>query len=700
MRKRIFKIGILCLGCMVVAVQGIHSIFADTPKDITSLVDFGTVNVYVKGSSTSAPEYIIKDDVKQENAPVIKVTSTVHFEFGWEISTTNLQQMSTDDYFYVTLPEYFHFSNSTPSAPLTTKSGKVIGILEMVEHDGKKKLKATLNDGAFESVGLEEGYLYAVGMANAVKDGVEVGQGSRPTIDIEPNGGGQNPMGEDPVGDNQGELVKNGYSNALTGSIRWSFNIFRDNHIKALNGAQTTNYTDVIFEDQLSLDQTLTYASFSVPIYLSNSSGQMSGYPMGNIPLENVIPVSTIQKLVQGDTENDTEFESRIRTATKLCYGVTSSNKVIINLKNIPNMTGNEEDGFLIKTSFMNELDDNLATYVANGLITQQRADLTRTAYQNMLTNGNGGAFGINISIDATTTKNNGEYLYNKAKVSWSDNTNGVESNEVQLQVQKIGGGAEGIPKGTFLLTKEDGETNIALKDVEFVLEKKNNALYEEYGTYITDEEGNIKVENLVPGEYRIKEIDNPNTLYGDEIAFNPEGIVDEENYYYFEIVSSATNGIEVTAYNYISYGDVILTKTDSKTSAVLKGAEFTLQKEDGTILEANCITDENGQIQATGLIPGKYQFIETKAPTGYILSTKPLSFEIVRNQQATLMIEMMNDIIPEASNITDNQSKELEAKNQVSVIETVDNTDIIILIISLIISECIIIRFRQKKRI
>ncbi len=66
----------------------------------------------------------------------------------------------------------------------------------------------------------------------------------------------------------------------------------------------------------------------------------------------------------------------------------------------------------------------------------------------------------------------------------------------------------------------------------------------------------------------------------------------------------------------------------------ILQGAEFTLFDASGNIIEEKLTTDENGQITVEGLFPGKYKFVETKAPDGYQLDSTPLEFEITSPQE------------------------------------------------------------------
>ncbi|WP_270313074.1 MSCRAMM family protein [Vagococcus fluvialis] len=70
--------------------------------------------------------------------------------------------------------------------------------------------------------------------------------------------------------------------------------------------------------------------------------------------------------------------------------------------------------------------------------------------------------------------------------------------------------------------------------------------------------------------------------------------------------------------------GSVSLVKTDKVDAKIfLAGAEFSLFKADGTLVDTGLKTDANGKLTYKNLLPGSYYFLETKTPTGYELSTK-----------------------------------------------------------------------------
>ncbi|MGL4697506.1 Spy0128 family protein [Enterococcus larvae] len=83
--------------------------------------------------------------------------------------------------------------------------------------------------------------------------------------------------------------------------------------------------------------------------------------------------------------------------------------------------------------------------------------------------------------------------------------------------------------------------------------------------------------------------------------------------------------------YTPLSSGKIHLKKIDDKTGATLAGAEFELQYPNGDVVEGyeTITTDANGEATIENLEAGSYQVVETKAPTGYVIDTTPITFEV-----------------------------------------------------------------------
>jgi LPXTG-motif cell wall-anchored protein len=129
---------------------------------------------------------------------------------------------------------------------------------------------------------------------------------------------------------------------------------------------------------------------------------------------------------------------------------------------------------------------------------------------------------------------------------------------------------------------------------------------------------------------------------------------------------TASLNGLDVAADADIVFGgngsaqqdySVRLTKHDADTQAVLAGATYDLQDSTGKVLQSGLTTDANGQLIVEKLAAGNYQFVETKAPEGYELNTKPLTFTL-GTPKTLLSIEVSQDdqkmpVVPATGDVT-----------------------------------------------
>ncbi|CCQ19456.1 Wall-associated protein [Listeria monocytogenes N53-1] len=188
---------------------------------------------------------------------------------------------------------------------------------------------------------------------------------------------------------------------------------------------------------------------------------------------------------------------------------------------------------------------------------------------------------------------------------------------------------------GSVELTKLDSATKATLAGATFELQdKEGNTLQTDLKT---DENGVLKVTDLVPGSYQFVETSAPT---GYKLDNSPVS---------FEVVAGETDQVvKVTKENTLEVGSVELTKLDSATKATLAGATFELQDKEGNTLQTGLTTDENGVLKVTDLVPGTYQFVETKAPIGYELDTTPVSFEIVAGETDQIVkVTKENTLVP-----------------------------------------------------
>ncbi|MDN7235764.1 SpaA isopeptide-forming pilin-related protein [Listeria monocytogenes] len=188
---------------------------------------------------------------------------------------------------------------------------------------------------------------------------------------------------------------------------------------------------------------------------------------------------------------------------------------------------------------------------------------------------------------------------------------------------------------GSVELTKLDAATKATLAGATFELQdKEGNTLQTDLKT---DGNGVLKVTDLVPGSYQFVETSAPT---GYKLDNSPVS---------FEVIAGETDQVvKVTKENTLEVGSVELTKLDSATKVTLAGATFELQDKEGNTLQTGLTTDENGVLKVTDLVPGTYQFVETKAPSGYELDTTPVSFEIVAGETDQIVkVTKENTLVP-----------------------------------------------------
>lgn len=182
---------------------------------------------------------------------------------------------------------------------------------------------------------------------------------------------------------------------------------------------------------------------------------------------------------------------------------------------------------------------------------------------------------------------------------------------------------------GSAYLYKIDESSN-PLADAEFKIIDSNGDTVKE--GLVSDENGFINSGLLSPGKYQFIEIKAPN---GYELDNSP---ID------FEVVDGQETAINLSKINERSVpSDVILTKIDSETNETLEGAEFKLQDALGNDIATNLVSDSSGKIVVQGLHSGAYQFIETKAPEGYILDNQPILFNIKNAQTEAVQVVAKN---------------------------------------------------------
>ncbi|MDP7991662.1 SpaA isopeptide-forming pilin-related protein [Bacillus sp. MHSD_36] len=196
------------------------------------------------------------------------------------------------------------------------------------------------------------------------------------------------------------------------------------------------------------------------------------------------------------------------------------------------------------------------------------------------------------------------------------------------------------LTKGGVILTKIDDIDRTMLKNAVFKIVDMDGK--EVRTNLVTDDNGEISVSDLRPGDYQFIE------------TAAPEHYVLNETPIPFKIERNQTKKIPVTGKNTLKKGSVELTKIDDiDTDTKLAHAVFNLLDADGEVVEEGLQTNAEGKIVVENLRPGTYKFIETAAPEHYDLNKKPIEFTIKKSQTETLHVTAKNALTKGAVELT-----------------------------------------------
>ncbi|MCD2254770.1 SpaA isopeptide-forming pilin-related protein [Listeria marthii] len=194
-----------------------------------------------------------------------------------------------------------------------------------------------------------------------------------------------------------------------------------------------------------------------------------------------------------------------------------------------------------------------------------------------------------------------------------------------------IGSGSGTATIGSLEITKVDKKDNSKkLTGAKFQLYTLEGDKAGQEAT--TDSDGKIVMDGLQSGKYKLVETEAP-TGYA----------ISDEYKDGKEITVAADVATSVTIENTEQTGSAVLLKEDSVTKDAIAGAEFELQNADGTKVVENLVSNADGKIEVTDLAPGDYQFVETKAPTGYVLDVTPAKFKVEFNQATAVNVTKEN---------------------------------------------------------
>ncbi|MBS4202392.1 Cna B-type domain-containing protein [Bacillus sp. FJAT-49732] len=183
-------------------------------------------------------------------------------------------------------------------------------------------------------------------------------------------------------------------------------------------------------------------------------------------------------------------------------------------------------------------------------------------------------------------------------------------------------------------LTKKDAISGNLLPGAEFELTYQAGP-YPNGTTVIktADSSGKVTFEDLKPGTYSIKESKAP-----EGYILNTTPIIVEVTLNHVHNNQTVKKDIQNDPFVH-----VILVKEDSETAYKLADAKFKITDQDDIDIAGytNLTTDNNGQINITGLPAGSYKLVEVEPPFGYTIDSNNIrTFEITGNELSTNVIE------------------------------------------------------------
>ncbi|MDR0818359.1 MAG: hypothetical protein LBN43_02150, partial [Oscillospiraceae bacterium] len=159
-------------------------------------------------------------------------------------------------------------------------------------------------------------------------------------------------------------------------------------------------------------------------------------------------------------------------------------------------------------------------------------------------------------------------------------------------------------------IIKIDATSKQPLKDAKFTLYRKSG---EVVGTYVTNGDGVIIIDNLAPGWYKAAE------------TKAPDGYLIDDTPQDFEVTSGQF--IKLTFENK-QLSSLQIRKVNEIDGSPLPGAVFEVRKQNGEYV-GEYTTGKDGAVSITNAAPGWYVVSEKKAPAGFILDQTAKTVEV-----------------------------------------------------------------------
>lgn len=166
--------------------------------------------------------------------------------------------------------------------------------------------------------------------------------------------------------------------------------------------------------------------------------------------------------------------------------------------------------------------------------------------------------------------------------------------------------------------TASDGT---ALAGAEFRLEQNFNGNWQPASgnsTFVTNAQGVLEIDELLPGEYRLIETKAPAGYLLDATPIK------------FTVIRNADNQIPEVDLDMTNYQGSAKLLKENADGQPLANAQFNVVDSSGkTVNAAPLLSDASGVVTIGNLAPGNYKFVEVKAPDGYILNQQEYPFTI-----------------------------------------------------------------------
>ena len=196
------------------------------------------------------------------------------------------------------------------------------------------------------------------------------------------------------------------------------------------------------------------------------------------------------------------------------------------------------------------------------------------------------------------------------------------------------------IHGGTVIITKVDVVTGDPLADCEItVYDADHNSVFRQ----MTDLNGKIYFYTTKAGTYSFKETKSCDGYY-----------LNDDEYYF--VIDSEMTVTGTVRFGNVPFGTAVIKKAD-KSGAPLNGAQIAVFSEDGSKFLGQSTTGDNGRVYFVSPGPGRYYFVEVKAPDGYIKSDTKYYFEIASDYTISGNMTLVNQRNPSPSSSTGDSS-------------------------------------------